>query len=230
MTHQGAAFSSTILKVDNQQCQSYAEVAAENAAKEYDWINTDAHQQLSNDLDAAIKVGRSFGFHHWENVLRSHGREVACLELMYEKSIIDAKLFWDKGQRVAEEAEATCRDFEFKNWCYLHRERHWPVTTAAAFAHVQKTDAAFITKQKSTGFPTDDLERMIADLQKEESERLEWESSIRHRANLEKAERDKKTMEAEKRRAVIFAAAVRAEAESMITELVAAGVLHVGRK
>ena len=120
--------------------------------------------------------------------------------------------------------------FEFRNYVYFAHERHWPVTTPRALSHVLGQDAAFITEQRASGFPTDEIENKIFNLQKQNNEELKRQADKESREKQEKAEREAMHDERVKRKAALFAAAVRSEAEKMIIELVAAGVLSVGKK
>lgn len=185
--------------------QSYADVAAKAKADEYAWI-TDKHGQgLSDELDVLMKRESVWpGFSKWTNMYLMEGRKTACIELMYEKSIIEFAIQRRQEEEAREMAEAPRKEFEYRNHCYLHNERLWSVTSAAAFAHVQKTDAAFIAEQKATGFPTDDLERKIAERQKYESENLAWEARKRQIAEQAIKDQDRKMREADERLAAMI--------------------------
>ncbi len=201
---------------------SYAAMEAKAAAvDEYSWIKTADDQELSDELDRVMKINRD-----WYNCYLDNGRQTACIELMFEISSIELNNLRRDEERARVQAEAPLKAFEFTNWWYLHRDRHWPVTTEAAFTHVQKQDAEFLIEQQTTGFSTDDLQRDIADRQKGESENLACQATKKRREMQAEKDRQRKKDEGDKRFAGAVTAAAEVMLQRMLKDILTSGVLN----
>jgi len=197
--------------------KSYTEAAAELEANEAEYVRT----KYSDELDRLKKIGFGIG-EKWRKMEADHGRVAAELEVMFSMLNIECQQKREQQQDKLDKAEAPRKSFELDNWWYLHRDRYWPVNTDAALALVRETDSAFIVKQQATGFSTKGLEACIEEQQKQDSENVAW---MKFRARMEEAAEFKQmSLQAD-----LNSKAMKAKLEEMILDLVAAGVLHVGK-
>ena len=90
---------------------------------------------------------------------------------------------------------------------------------------LEEFDAKFLREMEANGSLTDLLRSKVADVQKNTIDEMRWEreKERRHRAAEENQER--KQTEADQR----FARLIRSEAESLILDLITAGVLHANK-
>lgn len=205
---------------ENKSCR---ETYDEHRAKEYGWINLEGCQKLSDDLDKAV---RQIGGTYWRNMIAEYGREAAARELDERRFCFEQGLLRREQQAKLDEAAAPLRAFQEENRWYLVCDRFWPVTSEAAFNHVQKMDAAFIEEQKASGFSTEELEQSIALLQKENLEYIKWQLEKTRRQREAEAEKRRLKDEADQRQAEEFAKAVRVEAERLVKEIIVSGVFR----
>lgn len=191
--------------------KSYADYKAAAKTKEYAWITTSGDQALSDALDRVMTHSS-----HWRNMYRTHGREVACLELMFTQFSIEAE-YRRRDWQEKEDARKEAIRYEL--------EQHLAVRNRVRLLQErQLLDNCFIAEQEAKGYSDNVFQLMqVMKWESEWAEQVAWDHEKKLRALEAEAEKSRLKDVAKQRQAERFAKAVRSEAERLVKDIIISG-------